>query len=186
MRGIPAHRLFVVGPFWPFRLHSPATVAALGAHHFMSSSERYAQLVRDLCYTVGLPDAEHVLRTRSIEVEGFDVRLEYFENDLEAIYANFHYGTVTAGRTLVVFRLMLEANLLIYAQDQAQLGLDTDTGGIVLILRLPMTPDINGGVLADLLAHYAEHGRYWRQNIIESTDEMFEGIVAGEYVWLRA
>jgi hypothetical protein len=150
------------------------------------TSERYAQLIRDLCATVGLADAEHVLRTRSIEVEGFDLRLEYFENDLEAMYANFHYGTVTAGRTLVVFRLMLEANLLIYAQDQAQLGLDTDTGGIVLVLRVPMTYDVDGNTLADLLAHYAEHGRYWRQSIIESTDEMFEGIVAGEFVWLRA
>jgi hypothetical protein len=150
------------------------------------SSERYASLVRDLCATVGLADAEHVLRTRSIEVEGFDVRLEHFDNDLDALYANFHYGTVTAGRTLVVFRLMLEANLLIYAQDQAQLGLDTDTGGIVLVLRVPMTYDVDGSALADLLAHYAEHGRYWRKNIIESTDEMFEGIVAGEFTWLRA
>jgi hypothetical protein len=150
------------------------------------SSARYAALVRDLCATVGLGDAEHVLRTRSIEVEGFDVRLEHFENDLDALYANFHYGAVTAGRTLVVFRLMLEANLLIYAQDQAQLGLDTDTGGIVLVLRVPMAADVDGAMLADLLAHYAEHGRYWRQNIVEASDDMFEGIVAGDFVWLRA
>lgn len=149
-------------------------------------SERYAQLIRDLCDTVGLPDVDHVLRTRQIEVEGFDVRLEYFDNDLDAMYANFHYGAVTAGRTLTVFRLMLEANLVIYAQDQAQLGLDTDTGGIVLVLRVPMTEDVDGGVLADLLAHYAEHGRYWRQNIIESSDDMFEGIVSGDFIWLRA
>lgn len=150
------------------------------------SSARYAALVRELCATVGLGDAEHVLHTRAIEVEGFDVRLEHFENDLDALYANFHYGAVTAGRTLVVFRLMLEANLLIYAQDQAQLGLDTDTGGIVLVLRVPMAADVDGGMLADLLAHYAEHGRYWRQNIVEASDEMFESIVAGDFVWLRA
>ncbi|MGN6651045.1 CesT family type III secretion system chaperone [Trinickia sp.] len=149
-------------------------------------SERYTQLIRDLCDTVGLPDVDHVLQTRQIEVEGFDVRLDYFDNDLNAMYANFHYGAVTAGRTLTVFRLMLEANLVIYAQDQAQLGLDTDTGGIVLVLRVPMTHDVDGGVLADLLAHYAEHGRYWRQNIIESTDEMFEGLVSGEFIWIRA
>jgi len=36
------------------------------------------------------------------------------------------------------------------------------------------------------LSHYAEHGRYWRSNIIESSDEMFQGIVAGDYFWLRA
>ncbi|CAM2159662.1 MULTISPECIES: CesT family type III secretion system chaperone [Paraburkholderia] len=150
------------------------------------SSERYASLVADLCATVGLADVDQVLRTRTIEVEGFDVRLDFFERDLDAMYANFHFGTVTAGRTLVVFRLMLEANLLIYAQDQAQLGIDSDTGGIVLVLRLPFETGLDGEALADLLAHYADHGRYWRQNIVESSDEMFEGIASGELFWLRA
>lgn len=150
------------------------------------SAEQYTRVVTELCEVVGLPNAEHVLDTRTIDVEGFDVRLDYFDRDLDAMYANFHYGTVTAGRTLVVFRLMLEANLLIYAQDQAQLGLDTDTGGIVLVLRLPFGDDLTGDLLSDLLAHYAEHGRYWRSNIIESSDEMFEGIASGDYFWLRA
>ncbi|RQR49509.1 molecular chaperone Tir [Burkholderia sp. Bp9140] len=150
------------------------------------SIELYAEVVRDVCSVVGLPDADHVLHTRTIEVEGFEVQLDHFENDPQAMYVNFHYGTVTAGRTLVVFRLMLEANLVIYAQDQAQLGIDTDTGGIVLIVRLPLEHDVDGQVVADLLSHYAEHGRYWRSNIIESSDEMFEGIVAGDYFWLRA
>jgi len=151
-----------------------------------ANDERFTALVRELCAVVGLPRAEPVIETGTLQVEGFDVRLEHFVEDPEAIYTNFHYGTVTAGRTLVVFRLMLEANLLIYAQDQAQLGLDTDTGGIVLILRLPMTADVNGEALADLLAHYAEHGRYWRRNIVESTDEMFEDIASGVFMWLRA
>jgi hypothetical protein len=150
------------------------------------SFEYFENVVRDVCAVVGLPDAEHVLETRAIEVEGFDVRLDHFENDPDAMYVNFHYGTVTAGRTLVIFRLMLEANLLIYAQDQAQLGLDTDTGGIILIVRLPFAPDVDGNAVADLLSHYAEHGRYWRRNIIESSDEMFSGIARGDYIWLRA
>jgi hypothetical protein len=151
-----------------------------------ANDERFTGLIRELCKVVGLPKAEPVIETGTLQVEGFDVRLEHFVEDPEAIYTNFHYGTVTAGRTLVVFRLMLEANLLIYAQDQAQLGLDTDTGGIVLILRLPMTPDVSGETIADLLAHYAEHGRYWRRNIVESTDEMFEDIASGVFMWLRA
>ena len=150
------------------------------------SLERYIEVVREVCEVVDLPDPDYVLQTRTIEVEGFDVRMDHFENDPSAMYVNFHYGTVTAGRTLVVFRLMLEANLLIYAQDQAQLGMDADTGGIVLILRLPLTPDVSGDVVADLFTHYAEHGRYWRQNIIESNDEMFDGIASGEYFWMRA
>ncbi|AOK49578.1 MULTISPECIES: CesT family type III secretion system chaperone [unclassified Burkholderia] len=149
------------------------------------SQEHYEGIIAEVCAIVDLPDVDHVLETRSIEVEGFDVRLEYFEDDPESMYVNFHYGIVSAGRTLAVYRLLLEANLLIYAQDQAQLGIDADTGGIVLLMRLPLTPDVTGETLADLFAHYAEHGRYWRQNIIESGDEMFGGIASGEYFWLR-
>jgi hypothetical protein len=150
------------------------------------SFERFEELVRDVCAVVDLPDPEYVLETRTLEIEGFDVRLDHFENDPQAMYVNFHYGTVTAGRTLVIFRLMLEANLLIYAQDQAQLGLDTDTGGIILIVRLPFAAEVDGSAVADLMSHYAEHGRYWRRNIIESSDQMFDGLASGEYTWLRA
>ncbi|WP_246793425.1 CesT family type III secretion system chaperone [Burkholderia perseverans] len=150
------------------------------------SSDRYTWLIEDLCAVIDLPDVQNVLTTRAIEVEGFDVRLDYFDNDIDAMYANFHYGAVTAGRTLTIFRLMLEANLLVYAQDQAQMGIDTDTGNVVLILRIPFDSGVDGAELADLLAHYAEHGRYWRRNIMESSDDMFDGIASGEYIWLRA
>ncbi|AYZ62916.1 molecular chaperone Tir [Burkholderia multivorans] len=149
------------------------------------SQEHYEEVIAELCAIVDLPDVDQVLATRSIEVEGFDVRIEYFEDDPDSMYVNFHYGIVSAGRTLAVYRLLLEANLLIYAQDQAQLGIDADTGSIVLLMRLPLTPDVTGETLASLFAHYAEHGRYWRQNIIESGDEMFSGIASGEYFWLR-
>ncbi|WP_429289898.1 CesT family type III secretion system chaperone [Paraburkholderia sp. CI3] len=148
--------------------------------------ERFTGLVTELCEVVGLPDPNAVIDRRMIEVEGFDVMLDHVENDVDAMYMNFHYGTVTAGRTLVIFRLLLEANLLVYAQDQAQLGLDSDTGGIVLIVRIPFGDDVTGEWLGDLLSHYAEHGRYWRKNILESTDEMFEGIGTGQFVWIRS
>jgi len=150
------------------------------------SEELFVDLVAQVCRVIGLPDVHQVLRTRTICVEGFEVRLDYFDNDLGAVYANFHFGAVTAGRTLVIFRLMLEANILIYAQDQAQLGLDTDTGGVVLILRLPVDDHLTGEEIADLIVHYADHGRYWRQNILESSDEMFEDIASGDFSWIRA
>jgi len=145
------------------------------------SAERYAELIDDLCAAVGLPDAEHVLDTRSIEVAGFDVRLDHYENDEGALYVNFDFGAVTAGRTATVFRLMLEANLLVYAQDQAQLGLDTDYGNAMLLIRIDMSADLKGEALADLLAHYAEHGRYWQQNILEANDERFDGVASGNF-----
>ncbi len=150
------------------------------------SAERYEELLLDLCEVVGFGNPQYVLETRSMEVEGFDVQFEHFEEDEHAIYLNFHYGTVTAGRTLVVFRLMLEANLMIYAQDQAQLGVDAESGGAILIVRVIMSDEVNGAWLADLLGHYTEHGRYWKKNIFEASDQMFENIASGQFMWIQA
>jgi hypothetical protein len=148
--------------------------------------ERYQDLVRQVCAATDVYDVERVLERRSMEVEGFTVLLEHVVEDQQAMYLQFDYGVTTAGRTLRVFRMMLESNLLVYAQDQAQLALNPDTGGAMLILRVPMTDEIDGAWLAETLVHYAEHGRYWHENISTATDEMFEGIAAGDYSWLRA
>ncbi len=151
-----------------------------------ANHERYQALVRELCEELDIPDAETVLQRRELEYETFSVMLMHVANDPEALYVQFDYGVTTAGRTLSILRLMLESNVLVYAQDQAQLGLDPDTGSTQLIVRVPMTDDIDGPWLADTLKHYAEHGRYWRDHLLQSPDEMFEAISSGDYLWLRA
>ncbi len=148
--------------------------------------ERYIGLVRALCVELDLPDADAVLAARRVEVEGFSVVVDHVSNDPGAMYLQFDYGITTAGRTLSIFRLMLESNLLVYAQDQAQLGLDPDTGSTQLIVRISMTDDIDGPWLFETLTHYAEHGRYWRDHLLQAPDEMYEAISAGDYLWLRA
>lgn len=150
------------------------------------SYERFAELTYDLCRFLELPDPHEVLARGSVEIEGFEVLLAHFDNDPDAIYLNFHFGILPSGRADRVMRLLLEANLTIYAQDQAQLGIHADSGGILLIVRVPMSGDVDGAWLADTLRHYAEHGRYWQSNILQSSDEMFAGICTGDYVWMRA
>ena len=147
--------------------------------------ELFEALLRELCTVVGLPDPEHMVQHRQLQVEGFDVLLDYLEDDPQAFYLYFQFGIVTPGRTLAIYRLMLEANLLIYAQDQAQFGMDSDTGGIVLLVRIGLSEEITGEWLANLMVDYAEHGRYWRDQIVQSTDAMYEGISTGDYTWLR-
>lgn len=149
------------------------------------SAERYTAILSQLCAAMAIPDADAVLEERILDVEGFEVLVDHVETDPDALYLNFNYGIVTSGRTLKVFRLLLEANLLIYAQDQAQLGMDADTGAIVMIVRVEFHDALDGAGLAGLLAHYAEHGRYWRDNIFQTDDEMFEQIADGSYLWMK-
>lgn len=150
------------------------------------SQAHFAELVEQLCEVIGLHDPAAVLERRVVEVEGFTVVLDHVENDPDAMYLQFDFGIATAGRTLRVFRLMLESNLLIYAQDQAQLGLDPETGAVLLIMRVPFSGDLNGEWLAETLSHYAEHGRYWRNNMLQACDEEFDGIAQGQFFWIKA
>ncbi|MBB3834371.1 type III secretion control protein HpaB [Xanthomonas arboricola] len=159
------------------------------------SNARFEAIVQQMCEALNLPDVQGVLSKRVLWVDGFEVYLHMPAAQAddeaqqvpeeEALYLRISYGLAPAGRTLTVFRLLLEANLSVYAQDQAQLGLN-DAGVIVLIVRVPLDDDVDGAWICDLLAHYAEHGRYWNNNIFIAHDEMFEGIATGNYLWLRA
>lgn len=149
------------------------------------SYQHFRSLVEDLCRVVGLPDAEDVLRRRNLEVEGFHVYLGHDEQDPHALYLVYDFGVINAGRSLRVFRLMLEANRSVYASDQALLGMDAATGGINLLVRCPFSDELDGQLLAETLGHYAEHGRYWQLHILSSTDDIYESLVEGRYAWIR-
>ncbi|WP_250480083.1 MULTISPECIES: CesT family type III secretion system chaperone [unclassified Caballeronia] len=143
-------------------------------------------LLQDFCQAVGMPDPSFLMAGGSIDVDGFSVDfLDIADEEDRALYVNFHYGTVSAGRSLIVFRLLLEANVLAYAKDDARLGLDPATGGVILFLRLVEDTVPDGNMLADILSHYAEHARYWRTQIFEASDEMYLGIASGDFRWLQ-
>lgn len=150
------------------------------------SYEHFQSLVTELCAVLEVPDVAGVLERGCVETGGYEVMLNNYETDASAMYVSLNFGVVPAGRTLRVFRLMLEANLSIYAQDQAQLGMDADSTCIYLIVRVPMTSGVTGDWLAETLQHYFEHGKYWRETIVTSADEMFAGVCSGDYRWIRA
>jgi len=149
------------------------------------SAERYAELVHALCDAVKIGDPEGALERGAVEVDGFQVQTRYYENDPEAMYLNFELGPVATIRQLRVFQLMLESNLTLYAQDQAQLGLDPETAGVLLCVRVPITDEIDGAWMSETCAHYTEHGRYWRDNLSNASDDMFNGLCEGRYMWMR-
>jgi hypothetical protein len=143
-------------------------------------------LLQSLCAEVGMHDHRTVVESRMIEVEGFECTFEMTEEDPNTIYLLFNFGIVTVGRTLRLFKAMLEANLTTYAQDQAQLGIDAESGVTLLIVRVPVGGGIDVAWLADTLTHYAQHGLYWRETIFKAEDEMFESLARGDYQWIRA
>lgn len=150
------------------------------------SAERFVELVAALCETVGLGDPQVALDRGAVEVDGFTVRTVHVQEDADAMYLDFELGPVATQRMLRVYQLMLESNLTLYAQDQAQLGLESDTGMVLLSVRVPMTDEVDGAWMAETCSHYTEHGRYWRTNLSNASDDMFNGLCEGRYMWLRA
>jgi hypothetical protein len=149
------------------------------------SAEKLSILLTDFCETVGLYPPE-IVRRLQVQVKGMEVVFRCAEGDADHFYFAYQFGAIAAGRTLKVFRLMLEANVLVYAKDDAVLGMDPDTGGVVLSIRGSFGGETTGRWLADTLAHFAEHANYWKKNILDCVDEMFNGISSGQFQWIRA
>jgi hypothetical protein len=154
--------------------------------HVSEGADKFADLVRAMCVEVGAPDVDEVIRRGAIEIGGYEVLLAHYSNDERAMYLNFNFGIATAGRTERLFKMMLESNFTIYSQDQAQLGVHPDTGGLLLIVRVPMTDEVDGAYLAETFTHYAEHGKYWRDNQYATVDEMNDPALPHQFVWMRA
>ncbi len=150
------------------------------------SAQRFVDLIDGMCRSLGLASSDAVLQQGFLMHRDFEVVVNYYEaSDPGALYMGFNFGVVQAGRTVRIYRLLLEANLAVYAQDQAHLGLDGEVSTVRLIVRQPMVSDLNGDWLAQTLDHYIEHGLYWRQSLLNSPDEMFAGICSGDYQWIR-
>ncbi len=145
----------------------------------------FKALLAALGAELGVPASSAWIERRCLTLGGYDVRFHYGAGDPEAFHIHFDFGICTPGRTLTVYRLMLESNLLVYAQDQAQMGVDNATGAMVLLTRVSLLEPVQVQWLAETLLHYLEHGRYWREKIMTSPDEMFEGIGDGDYAWIR-
>lgn len=149
------------------------------------TNSRLSEILRGFCAAVGIPPTD-VVRRRLVFVRGIEVIFSELGDDTDHYVAIFRFGTVFAGRSLRVFRLMLEANLLVYARGDAVMAMDPDTGGVVLSIRASYEITDAGQWLANTLAHFAEHALYWKTNILECPDEMFSGIASGESQWIRA
>lgn len=150
------------------------------------SQERFFSLIEGMCNSLGLVSSEDVLQQGFLMHRDFEVFVNHYAtSDPDALYMGFNFGVVQAGRTLRIYRLLLEANLAVYAQDQAHLGLDGEMSTVRLVVRQPMVSELTGEWLAQSLDHYTEHGLYWRQSLINSPDEMFAGICSGDYQWIR-
>lgn len=145
-----------------------------------------AALLCAICRVVDIEDVGSVVSQRRMTINGLEVRFwEIEQAGVARIFAQFDLGAVPPGRTLQAWRLVLEANGVLYATSPARMALGPETGAVLLVVELEGVGEDAGADSATRLEHFAQHGLYWQLNILSSTDEQFDGIASGTYVWIR-
>lgn len=122
-------------------------------------------LLEDLCAALNVQDAQAVVRSGMIDIDGVTVYVEGRSGvyaDEVVVYADL--GAVPPAKAADIHRNLLEANLFWAGTGSATIGLHPETGHAVLAYQTPMA-DLNGAALAAAATQFAKIAAYWRRFI---------------------
>ncbi|MFA5489280.1 MAG: type III secretion system chaperone [Candidimonas sp.] len=126
---------------------------------------RYKAILSELAFEVGLESADDLLSTEELiigeRVIGFSYEPYDVNDPVDGDIVFFAVlGGVPSGRELGFYRLLLEANHLWAGTGGAVLGLQRNTGNVVLAARLPLER-LQADHLAGALEAFAETADFW-------------------------
>lgn len=135
----------------------------------MNVSEYYLQLLSGLANHLGLPSPEDFLASEELVINGQNIGfvfepLDPGEPEAGDMLLFAVLGAPPAHRQPDVHRLLLEANNLWVGTSGATLGLQQDTGNVVMATRLPMegmTPE----QLAGILETFLDTALFWKATV---------------------
>lgn len=122
-------------------------------------------LLEELCNELKVEDAEAVVRSGMIDINGVTVYVEGRDGvyaDDAVIYADL--GAVPAEKAGDIHRNLLEANLFWAGTGSATIGLHPETGHAILAYQTPMA-DLTGASLAVAATQFAKIAAYWQRFI---------------------
>lgn len=123
--------------------------------------QTYEQILRSLAVDVGL-DPEELLSTEEIVVDHETIGLQLDGDPQSGDLVFFAVlGKPSAGGRERVLRTLLEANHFWIGTGGCTLGLQPETGNVILCGRIRLE-DIDGPQLAGLLDAFADTSAYWR------------------------
>ena len=148
----------------------------------MSSVPRYDGLVRAMARCLG-EDPEAVVRDEGLLLDGFIIALAYEGTpDVGDIAFVTELGVPAPSREQEVCRAMLAANNLWVGTGGTTLGIQAETGCVVLCGRFPVER-LDGDLLAAMLRHFAYIARIWQMYV---TDSIPTGVPVAPWGVLRA
>jgi len=137
-------------------------------------SARYDELLTGLARHLGLPDPDSLLRTQELVVDG--QRLGFAFEPLDAnepetgdLVCFAVLGKPQAAVEARVHRLLLEGNNLWAGTGGATLGVQRDSGAVVLAVRMPVEA-LSAESLADDLDGFLAVAGFWRAVVADEID----------------
>lgn len=131
-------------------------------------NEAMEQLLRAFCAEVGIDDAEAVVMSAEVVIDGLAVQMLAQDEDGESLTLFADLGVPDAARRADVHRQLLEANLLWNATGGAILGVHPATAAVGLAARLPL-PALDGKMLAEAVARFVTVAEHW-QTVVAGRD----------------
>jgi hypothetical protein len=124
-------------------------------------SREFQALLQDLATHVGIADAEGLLASSQLVIDGVTVSL-LFEDEIarDNVVCYADLGAAPLDRANDVYRHLLEANLLWAGTGGATLGLHPDTAHVFLSYKLPIQ-GLNGEGLATALDQFTSIALFW-------------------------
>lgn len=133
----------------------------------MSLNPRYESLVRDAARCLG-QDPDAVMRDEGLRVESFIIALAYEGSDrFGDILFITELGTPLPNREHEVHRALLSANNFWINTGGATLGLQAETGCVVLCGRFNVDL-LDGEQLAQVLTHFSYIASLWQMYVADA------------------
>lgn len=132
-------------------------------------SEQYLQLLSGLANYLGLPSPEDFLASEELVINGQNIGFVFEPldpNEPEAgdVLLFAVLGAPPAHRQSDIYRLLLEANNLWSGTSGATLGLQQDTGNVVMATRLPVE-GLLAEQLAGILETFLDTALFWKATV---------------------
>ena len=132
----------------------------------MSMTETYEELIKSLARHVGV-DADALAKTQEIVVDSLAIGMVFEgDDDFGDVVYFSDLGAPAGPRVPEVYKVLLQANNLWAGTGGATLGLQQDTGNIILAGRMDLD-GLSAEGLAQLLDAFADTALFWKKFVAD-------------------
>ena len=143
--------------------------------------QTYNELISAFALHVGL-DADALAATQEVVIEGLSVGLLYDGDESIGDIVYFtNLGAPPAQRVASVYKTMLEANNLWVGTGGCTLGIQADSGCVVLCGRLDVV-GVTAEGMALLLDAFADTALFWQKVVADTLPDAAVGMSPADYM----